>query len=115
MTSRGAKHIELYDTTLRDGMQGQNVAMSLPDKLRTVLVPVDFSSTSAKAVEEAIALVESLGGRLILYHVLDLSYYYAPDYGAGMADFRVVEGDHDVDCKVDGMGVMLKAKFLKKA
>jgi hypothetical protein len=25
------------------------------------------------------------------------------------------DGDYDVDCKVDGMGVMLKTKFLKKA
>jgi protein PhnA len=27
----------------------------------------------------------------------------------------VAEGDHEVDCKVDGMSVMLKACFLKKA
>jgi protein PhnA len=35
--------------------------------------------------------------------------------GTKIKGIRVVEGDHDVDCKVDGMGVMLKAKFLKKA
>jgi len=27
----------------------------------------------------------------------------------------VEEGDHEVDCNVDGMSVMLKACFLKKA
>ncbi len=29
-----AQHIELYDTTLRDGMQGEGVALSLADKLQ---------------------------------------------------------------------------------
>ena len=33
MAPKDARHIELYDTTLRDGMQGQGVALSLPDKL----------------------------------------------------------------------------------
>jgi len=31
--STSKPHIELYDTTLRDGAQGQNVNLSLPDKL----------------------------------------------------------------------------------
>lgn len=29
---------------------------------------------------------------------------------------RIVEGDHDIDCKVDGVGpMMLKSQFVKKA
>ena len=35
--------------------------------------------------------------------------------GTKIKGIRLAEGDHDVDCKVDGMGVMLKAKFLKRA
>ena len=35
--------------------------------------------------------------------------------GTKIKGIKLAEGDHDVDCKVDGMGVMLKAKFLKKA
>ena len=35
--------------------------------------------------------------------------------GTKIKRIRLVEGDHEVDCKVDGMGVMLKAKFLKRA
>jgi protein PhnA len=35
--------------------------------------------------------------------------------GTKIKGIRIVEGDHDVACKVDGMGVMLKAIFLKKA
>ena len=34
MAPQDRQRIELYDTTLRDGMQGQGVALSLPDKLR---------------------------------------------------------------------------------
>ena len=35
--------------------------------------------------------------------------------GTKIKGIKIVEGDHDVDCKVDGMGVMLKSIFLKKA
>jgi protein PhnA len=36
--------------------------------------------------------------------------------GTKIKRIRIVdEGDHEVDCKVDGMTVMLKACFLKKA
>lgn len=35
--------------------------------------------------------------------------------GTKIKRIRLVDGDHEVDCKVDGMGVMLKAEFLKKA
>lgn len=35
--------------------------------------------------------------------------------GTKIKGIRIVEGDHDVDCKVDGMGVMLKAIYLKRA
>ncbi|WP_371822537.1 PhnA domain-containing protein [Methylococcus sp. EFPC2] len=31
-------------------------------------------------------------------------------------NIRLVEGDHDIDCKIDGVGAMgLKAEFVKKA
>ncbi len=35
--------------------------------------------------------------------------------GTKIKGIRLVEGDHEVDCKVGGMGVMLKACFLKKS
>lgn len=36
--------------------------------------------------------------------------------GAKAKNIRIVdEGDHEIDCKVDGMSVMLKAEFVKKA
>ncbi len=35
--------------------------------------------------------------------------------GTKVKSIRLVGGDHDVDCKIDGMSVMLKSEFLKKA
>lgn len=35
--------------------------------------------------------------------------------GTKIKGIRLVSGDHEVDCKVDGMSVMLKAMYLKKA
>lgn len=35
--------------------------------------------------------------------------------GTKITNIRLVEGDHQVDCKVDGRGILLKAEFLRKA
>lgn len=35
--------------------------------------------------------------------------------GTKIRKIRIVDGDHEVDCKVDGVDYMLKASFLKKA
>lgn len=36
--------------------------------------------------------------------------------GTKVKNIRLVEGDHDIDCKIDGIGVMqLKSEFVKKA
>jgi protein PhnA len=36
--------------------------------------------------------------------------------GTKVRNIRIVEGDHDIDCKVDGIGAMsLKSEFVKKA
>ncbi len=35
--------------------------------------------------------------------------------GAKAKNIRLREGDHEVDCKIDGVSYMLKACFLKKA
>ena len=35
--------------------------------------------------------------------------------GTKVRRIRIVDGDHEIDCKVDGMSVLLKACFLKKA
>lgn len=36
--------------------------------------------------------------------------------GSKVKNIRLVDGDHNIDCKVDGIGAMqLKSKFVKKA
>lgn len=36
--------------------------------------------------------------------------------GTKVKSIRLVEGDHDIDCKIDGIGpVQLKSEFVKKA
>jgi protein PhnA len=36
--------------------------------------------------------------------------------GAKVKNIRLIEGDHDIDCKIDGIGAMqLKSEFVKKA
>lgn len=35
--------------------------------------------------------------------------------GTKVKSIRLVDGDHDVDCKIDGQSFSLKSEFLKKA
>jgi protein PhnA len=36
--------------------------------------------------------------------------------GTKVRNIRIVSGDHDIDCKIDGIGAMqLKSEFVKKA
>lgn len=36
--------------------------------------------------------------------------------GTKVKNVRLIEGDHDIDCKIDGIGAMrLKSEFVKKA
>ncbi len=36
--------------------------------------------------------------------------------GTKVRNIRIVDGDHDIDCKIDGIGAMqLKSEFVKKA
>jgi protein PhnA len=36
--------------------------------------------------------------------------------GTKVKSIRLVEGDHDIDCKIEGIGAMqLKSEFVKKA
>ncbi len=35
--------------------------------------------------------------------------------GTKVKNIRLVQGDHNIDCKIDGQGMMLKSQFVKKA
>ena len=34
--------------------------------------------------------------------------------GTKITNIRIVDGDHEVDCRIDNMNVMLKAQYLRK-
>ncbi len=34
--------------------------------------------------------------------------------GTKIKNIRLVDGDHDIDCKVDGQNMLLKSEFMKK-
>ena len=48
---------------------------------KTILIPVDFSSSSKEAAEEGLALVRGFGGRAVFLHVMDIRYIYPAAYG----------------------------------
>ncbi len=35
--------------------------------------------------------------------------------GTKIKNIRLVDGDHDIDCKVDGQSMLLKSEFMKKS
>ena len=35
--------------------------------------------------------------------------------GTRVTNIRIVEGDHDLDCRVGGQNILLKSEFMKKA
>jgi nucleotide-binding universal stress UspA family protein len=45
----------------------------MPPQIKTILVPVDFSTGSNRAVEWAQAFAAAFGARLVLLHVIDTS------------------------------------------
>jgi hypothetical protein len=44
---------------------------------KTVFIPTDFSACSRKAAEEALALVQHFGGRLVFFHAFHMPAYAA--------------------------------------
>jgi protein PhnA len=35
--------------------------------------------------------------------------------GTKVGNIRLIAGDHEIDCKINGRGILLKAKFVRKA
>ena len=78
----------------------------------------------AEAVEEeaGIVAIDANGNRLAdgdtVTLIKDLKVKGAPKdlkQGTRVKGIRIVEGDHNIDCKIDGFGAMkLKSEFVKK-
>jgi protein PhnA len=73
--------------------------------------------------EGALVVIDANGNRLAdgdtVVVVKDLPVKGAPKSikaGTTVKKIRLVEGDHNIDCKIDGFGSMaLKSEFVKKA
>ena len=65
------------ERVLRKAMTPVLVAnRSLDAGPKTVLIPCDFSASAKKAAEEAIALVQHFGGRLVFFHAIHIPAAY---------------------------------------
>lgn len=84
----------------------------------------EWSKEAAQeTVEEAIAITDSVGNALqdgdTVTVIKDLKVKGSSSVvkvGTKVKNIRLVDGDHDIDCKIDGIGAMkLKSEFVKKA
>jgi nucleotide-binding universal stress UspA family protein len=55
----------------------------------TILVPVDFSQSSLRALEYAIEFAERVAAKLIVFHAMHLGYAFTAD-GYGMCDLSIL-------------------------
>ena len=71
----------------------------------------------ARVVRDANGNVLQDGDNVILIKELKVKGSPTPlKAGTKVKKIRLVEGDHDIDCKIDGFGAMaLKSEFVRKA
>ena len=78
--------------------------------------------TGAQVEEEGPVAIDANGNKLAdgdtVTVIKDLKVKGAPKdikQGTRVKNIRIVEGDHNIDCKIDGFGAMkLKSEFVKK-
>ena len=81
-------------------------------------------SASEVATEEAVRVIKDANGNELrdgdtVTVIKDLKVKGSSlvvKVGTKVKNIRLVDGDHDIDCKIDGVGAMgLKSEFVKKA
>ena len=71
---------------------------------------------AARVVKDAHGTVLADGDAVILVKDLRLKgSSQSLKGGTKIRNIRLVDGDHEIDCKVEGVGMMLKACYVKKA
>ena len=77
---------------------------------------VDAAAEQPRVVKDANGNVLANGDTVVLIKELNLKGGGgAIKMGTKVKNIRLVEGDHDIDCKIDGQGMMLKSQFVRKA
>ncbi len=83
----------------------------------------EWSASEAAPVEEAAKVYKDASGNVLqdgdtITVIKDLKIKGTSQVvkvGTKVRNIRLVEGDHDIDCKIDGIGPMkLKSEFVKK-
>jgi len=75
----------------------------------------DAADGSDRVVKDCNGNVLVSGDSVTLVKELKLKGTQVLKIGTKVRNIRIVDGDHEIDCRVDGMGIMLKAMFVKKA
>lgn len=83
----------------------------------------EWPKVAAETVEEAKVFKDAFGNVLVdgdsVTVIKDLKVKGSSSVvkvGTKVKNIRLVDGDHDIDCKIDGIGPMqLKTEFVKKA
>lgn len=70
---------------------------------------------AARVVKDAHGTILKDGDCVILIKDLKLGGSSVLKGGSKSRPIRLGDGDHEIDCKVDGVAVMLKACFVRKA
>lgn len=79
--------------------------------------PIGTAGTGGSVVRDAYGNVLSDGDAVTLIKDLKVKGTSAvAKVGTKIRNIRLVDGDHNIDCKIDGIGAMgLKSAFVKKA
>ncbi len=84
----------------------------------------EWSASAAAVADEDALVVKDANGNLLqdgdtVTVIKDLKIKGASSVvkvGTKVKNIRLVEGDHNIDCKIDGIGAMkLKSEFVRKA
>ena len=81
------------------------------------IVATDAAEEGAKLVKDSVGNVLQDGDSVIMVKDLKVKGSTTPlKAGTKVKKIRLVEGDHNIDCKIDGFGAMaLKSEFVRKA
>ncbi len=68
-----------------------------------------------RVVKDSVGNVLADGDAIVVAKDLKLRGSQVLKQGAKARSIRLVDGDHEIDCKIDGVAYLLKACFVKKA
>jgi len=99
-----------------------NEILEFPQKWECATCGHEWDREAASAAPDAPRVIKDAHGNVladgncvILIKDLKLGGSQVLKGGTKSRPIRLVDGDHEIDCKVDGIGVRLKACFVKRA